>query len=233
VGVLLPDYSPADEEEGVTPTAEPTAEAEPTEETEGTEEAETPAGLPPSYTSQTLASFAPRNAYDFVWTPGLAWSPDGEIILSTLHGAPIGSEAAEDSPVFDLVALLVSGSFQAELVPQAGIWSLAHYAPASEDATESGPIAYLEALNPLDSVISRYRLVLMDRDGSNRRVVFPANDQPGLLPRDLDYRGFVWSPDGLQIALIYQGNLYLIDVSTGLPQQITQDGQARSPRWTP
>jgi Tol biopolymer transport system component len=90
-----------------------------------------------------------------------------------------------------------------------------------------GPLAYLEAVEPLDSVVSRYRLVVMDRDGSNRRVLFPGEDQPGLTPNM-----FVWSPDGRQIALIYQGNLVLIDVVTGLTQQLTGDGLSHSPRWT-
>jgi Tol biopolymer transport system component len=109
---------------------------------------------------------------------------------------------------------------------------MAQYGPVDEDGA-GGLLAFLQSTNPLDSVSSRYQLIVMDRDGSNRRLIYPADDQPGLSPGDLDYKGFVWSPDGRQIALIYQGNLFLVDVVTGLAQQITQDGQAGSPRWAP
>ena len=41
-------------------------------------------------------------------------------------------------------------------------------------------VAYLQAIFPEQSETSRYRVVVMDRDGSNRRTIFPANDAPGL-----------------------------------------------------
>jgi Tol biopolymer transport system component len=113
------------------------------------------------------------------------------------------------------------------VVEQAGMWSFAQYSPAATTNSEEGiRIAYLQADNPLDSFLSKYRLVIMDRDGSNRHVVFPAQDQPGLDPKS-----FVWSPDGRQIALIYQGNIILLDVGTGIDQKLTGDGLASSPRW--
>jgi hypothetical protein len=230
VGVLIPNYATGEDEGEETATIEPT----PTEtvEPEASEEPDLPSELPPGYTRETLASFAPRNAYDFVWVPGLAWSPDGGVLITTLHGDPLGGEAPEDSPIFNLVALLIEGAVKIDLGVQVGMWSMAQYSPVDEDAT-GGLLAFLQSTNPLDSVSSRYQLIVMDRDGSNRRLIYPTDDQPGLSPGDLDYKGFVWSPDGRQIALIYQGNLFLVDVITGLAQQITQDGQAGSPRWAP
>jgi Tol biopolymer transport system component len=114
------------------------------------------------------------------------------------------------------------------------MWGLAQYSPQQAGESEDEiAIAYLKADDPLDSVVSRYRLAVMDRDGSNSRIIFPSQDKQGIAPKDLDYRGFVWSPDARQIALVYQGNLYLIDVVTGLEQQLTRDGLATNPRWTP
>jgi resuscitation-promoting factor RpfB len=230
VGVLIPDYAASEDEDEETATIEPT----PTEvlEPEASEEPDLPSELPPGYTRETLASFAPRNAYDFVWVPGLAWAPDGGVLITTLHGDPLGGEAPEDSPIFNLAALLIEGAVKIDLRAQVGMWSMAQYGPVDEDGA-GGLLAFLQSTNPLDSVSSRYQLIVMDRDGSNRRLIYPADDQPGLSPGDLDYKGFVWSPDGRQIALIYQGNLFLVDVVTGLAQQITQDGQAGSPRWAP
>ncbi|MCK7522163.1 MAG: hypothetical protein MZV64_33040 [Ignavibacteriales bacterium] len=51
-------------------------------------------------------------------------------------------------------------------------------------------VAYLQAIFPEQSETSRYRVVVMDRDGSNRRTIFPANDAPGLQPQTP-----VWAPD--------------------------------------
>jgi len=72
--------------------------------------------------------------------------------------------------------------------------------------------------------------VVADRDGSNARVVFPGAERPGLRPDPED--GIAWSPSARQIALIYQGNLWVIDVKTGQAYQITSDGQASRPRWS-
>ncbi|HEC22114.1 MAG TPA: DUF348 domain-containing protein [Chloroflexi bacterium] len=212
VGVLRPVY---EEEEGE-------ADSSPT-----------PAGptlLPDSYAREVLVSFAPRNAYDFVWVPTLAWSPDGQLIATMTHGPPLGSEAPEDSPVFNLSILNPYQGYGLDLVDLVGMWANPQFSPArtSDEPTFDVSIAYLQAIDPLDSVVSRYRLVVMDRDGSNQRVVFPPEDEPGLQPQV-----FAWSPDGRQIALIHQKNLYLVDVVTGLAQQLTGDGLSSNPRWRP
>lgn len=222
VGVLRP-YEPEPEEDEE-PTATPTPDPE--------EETEPPLRLPRAYRSETLLTFAPRNAYDFVWVPGVAWSPDGSLIVTTTHGLPLGGEAVEDSPVFNLTAFPSSGGYSVDLVELSGMWASPEFSPdvAPDGSSLDVLIAYLQAIRPLDSVVSRYQLVVMDRDGSNKRAIFPEEDQPGLSLRDI---GFAWSPDGRQIALTYQGNLYLVDVVTGLSQQLTGDGLSSSPRWKP
>lgn len=226
VGVLIPEYAlPAPPLGPRTPTPEPTPTPfEPDIPTER---------LPIAYIRRTLAEFTPWNAYDFVWRPGVSWSPDGNLIATTIHGVPLGSESPEDSPVFHLTILPVQGGYSINLVDQAGMWAEPRYSPAvAPDGTPlEVQLAYLQAIQPLESVYGRYRLVVMDRDGSNRRLVYPPENQPGLLPQL-----FAWSPDGRQIALVDpgpEGNLFLVDVSTGLAQQITTDGLSSSPRWGP
>lgn len=226
VGVLIPEYAPPAPPLGPrTPTPEPTPTPfEPDIPTER---------LPIAYIRRTLAEFTPWNAYDFVWRPGVSWSPDGNLIATTIHGVPLGSESPEDSPVFHLTILPVQGGYSINLVDQAGMWAEPRYSPAvAPDGTPlEVQLAYLQAIQPLESVYGRYRLVVMDRDGSNRRLVYPPENQPGLLPQL-----FAWSPDGRQIALVDpgpEGNLFLVDVSTGLAQQITTDGLSSSPRWGP
>jgi hypothetical protein len=220
VGVLLPTEAVSSSGEGETASE--------------SEEVVTPtAPLPTAYERLTLLSFAPRNAYDFVWRPSLGWSPDGRILATTSHGPPVGAEAPEDSPVFNLTVLPIQGGYTVDVVSQAGMWASPQFSPviSTEDAPQEYSLAFFQAVQPLNSVVSQYRLVVMDRDGSNRRVIFPPQDKPGLRPSDIWPP--IWSPDGRQIALIYQGNLYLVDVITGLAQQLTQDGLSSSPRWTP
>jgi hypothetical protein len=185
-----------------------------------------------AFTRQTLITFPARRAYDFVWVPTLDWSPDGALIATTLHGPPLGSEAPEDSPVFNTTILPAQGGYSVDLVDRAGMWSAPRYSPAKAPGgfALDVKIAYFQALQALDSVASRYQLVIADRDGSNSRLIFPPKDQPGISPRDAV---LTWSPDARQIALIYQGNLYVLDITTGLAEQLTQDGLSNAPQWTP
>ena len=124
--------------------------------------------------------------------------------------------------MFDVAVVTADGSFDASLISRAGLWA------APLPSPDGQRVAYLQAIAPLESVTSRYRLMIMDRDGSNSTLLFPTADQPGLIPLDVT---FIWSPDGSQIAAIYNGNLWIIDVATGLNQQLTGDAQTTNPTW--
>jgi hypothetical protein len=72
----------------------------------------------------------------------------------------------------------------------------------------------------------------MDRDGSNRLALFPPVDAGGIEPQTP-----VWSPEPLSgqsgdfIALVYQGNLWLIDSGNGAAYQVTGDGLITRVDW--
>jgi Tol biopolymer transport system component len=89
-------------------------------------------------------------------------------------------------------------------------------------------VAYLQALSPMESADSRYRLHVMDRDGSNDRALFPAAGEAGLDPQTV-----AWSPDGARIALIYRGDLWVVDAANGAGQPLTGDGQSALVDWKP
>lgn len=160
------------------------------------------------------------------WRTTVSWSPDNSLLLTTVHGAPIGSEPAETSPAFHVAVADADATFQANIVVNAGIWANPKYAPVGEDGAL---IAYLRCRDFPNCVSdsAQYDLMVADRDGSNPRRIFPDASQPGITQRD-----FVWSPSGEQIALIYQGNLWVVGVSTGVSQQLTLDGGASHPVWT-
>lgn len=179
-----------------------------------------------------LVAFTPYNTHgDWAWFPPMRWAPNGRVLYTIIHGHAIGLEAPEDSPAFDLGAVGVPDGVQYNLIPRAGMF--ANPQPSPEQVTPSGEVSYriafMQAIDPNNSPFSNYRLGLMDRDGSNVRFVFPLEGQSGLSPGGT----LAWSPNGRLLALIYQGNLWVIDPDTGLNQQLTGDGLSDQPRWAP
>lgn len=173
--------------------------------------------------------FTPRS--DWSWRTSVSWSPDSNLIATTTHGAPVGSESPDRSPVFDISIVSAAGDLTAKVVDQAGIWSFPKFSPFLEDgaAFPTGYLAWMQARQPLNSVAdaAEYNLIVADRDGSNPRRVFPQDEnQRGITNRD-----YAWSPDGRQIVLVYQGNLWVVDVETTIARQLTLDGNASRPVW--
>ncbi len=187
---------------------------------------------------QPLVEYAVfHSATDWVWLSPLSWSQDSLLIASVAHGAPIGGEPAENSPIFDALVTDAAGRFSAALSPAAGMWAAPTFSPnsAPPGSTDSdGYIAWLQARRPQDSMNGEYDLILADRDGSNQRRLFPPAGAPGMQKNDfgLTAQDFVWSPDARAIALIYLGDVWLIDVETATAQQITFDGGSSNPVWT-
>jgi Dipeptidyl peptidase IV (DPP IV) N-terminal region len=72
--------------------------------------------------------------------------------------------------------------------------------------------------------------VVADSDGSNPRSIFPPSDKPGIRPLD-DGSILAWGPAGGQIALVYQGDIYVVDVASGRGTNVTITGNAQMPRW--
>jgi len=176
-----------------------------------------------------LAQFTAYNTHaDWAWHPTLNWSPDGSFLYTVTHGAPIGLEALEDSPVFNVTAL--ANQFQVNLVPRAGMFANPVVSPLQPSTTAEQPfqIAFLQAGDPNSSPFSRYRLGVMDRDGSNVHSIFPPEDQPGLSANQT----VAWSPDGSLLAVIYAGNLWLVAADTDVSQQLTGDGLSAYPQWS-
>ncbi|MEP7356195.1 MAG: G5 domain-containing protein [Anaerolineales bacterium] len=181
-------------------------------------------------TSELLQFTAYNTHSDWAWYPPMRWAPDGHALYTITHGAPIGLEAAEDSPAFDLTALLVPAALQFKLIPRSGMFANPVPSPlvAAPDGTTSFRVAFLQATDPNNSPFTTYRLGVIDRDGSNLRFVFPPEGQPGLSAN----QAVAWSPDGQLLAVVYDGNLWLVNPDTGQTQQLTGDGLATTPRWS-
>jgi Tol biopolymer transport system component len=173
-----------------------------------------------SGTAVVLADFSAYQTYsEWVWVPALSWSPDAGYLAAVVHGSPMNSESPQDSPVFDLWFFAADGSVKARTADQVGMWS--------SPAWGQEGVIHGQAVNPLQSVDSRYTLLLRDRDGSNARQLFPVAEEPGVeAPPQV-----AWSPNGKKFIFVYNGNLYLADIEGAPPRQLTSNNQNSQPRW--
>ena len=177
-----------------------------------------------------LIQFPVYHTYgEWVWTPGLSWSPDSRFIACVVHGpSETGEETPQDSPVFDVWVVSIDGQVQVKLVSQAGMWAAPHWSPVRQalDRQESS-IAYGRAQDPYNSQLGLYDLYVVDRDGSNEFRLFPSGDELGLEAPQM-----AWSPDGDQLVIAHNGNLYRLDVANGQLRQLNADGESGHPRWS-
>jgi Tol biopolymer transport system component len=165
---------------------------------------------------------------EWAWVPGLGWSPDGNYLFTVSHAPQPGLAAAEESPLFDLTAVSLIGGPVVPLVDQTGMFAFPQPSSIKGNNLEDGyQILFLQAIVSTRSDTSEYQIVIMDRDGSNRRVLFPGEGAPGLQPQSV-----VWEPGGgSRIAFRYGGDLWLLDTETGAAQQLTGDGLTTGLDW--
>ncbi len=181
-----------------------------------------------------LLDIVPLNTHsDWAWLPALAWGADGSTLYFTSHAPPTGLVSDEDSPFFDLSVTSFENDATVEIAQQTGMFAYPSASPVQPSSRERlYQVAYLQAIFPEQSETSRYRVVVMDRDGSDRRTIFPANDAPGLEPQIP-----AWAPKPIEgqsghfLAVVYQGNLWLVDSGNGQAFQVTGDGLVTKIDW--
>jgi hypothetical protein len=189
-------------------------------------------------TKQLLLEVLPlQTRQDWAWVPSVAWSPDSTMIYTVSHTATESSLSTEESPRFDLIAVPVFGGAPITLVSEVGMFAYPVASPVISttlgiEGEVPFQVAYLQASQPLQSETSRYQLVVIDRDGSNKKVLFPKDGAQGLEPQQV-----TWSPEAVDvqghhaIAFTYQGNIWLVDLSTESAVQVTGDGLTVSLDW--
>jgi hypothetical protein len=183
-----------------------------------------------------------QTASDWAWVPGAAWSPDNMVIYTVNHA--LNHSPGMPSSEFNLMAIPLSDGTPINIKHSVGMFAYPVASPISMINEYIDPIsgastpqrrysvAYLQADFPDESETSKYSLYLIDRDGSNAQRLFPQQSAPGLDPQHV-----IWSPDVMEssgnyaIALIYNGNIWLIDSGTGVAQQITVDGLIERIDW--
>jgi resuscitation-promoting factor RpfB len=181
-----------------------------------------------------LLEITPLNTHsDWAWIPPIVWGADGTSLYFVTHAPAPAPITGEESPFFNLAATSFENKATVSIVDSAGMFSYPSVSPVQSDGREqSFQVAYLQSIFIEQSETSRYRLIVMDRDGSNSRALFPPADSSGIEPQIP-----VWSPAALEgqsgdfLALVYQGNLWLIDSGSGKSYQVTGDGLINSIDW--
>jgi len=181
-----------------------------------------------------MLDITPYNTHsDWAWLPSLSWGADGETLYYTTHALPPSLVSEEDSPFFDISAVSFSNDANVNIVQDTGMFA---YPSSSSLQSSSGErkyqVAFLQAIFPGQSETSRYRVVVMDRDGSNQQTIFPATDAPGLQPQVPAWApGEIEGQSGDFIAVVYQGNLWLVDSGNAQAYQVTGDGLVTRIDW--
>ncbi|MBN2043968.1 MAG: G5 domain-containing protein [Anaerolineales bacterium] len=171
---------------------------------------------------------------DWAWIPPIAWAPGSEFIYFVNHVPQEGVAVDEESQVFDLAVYPFVGGAPVSIIQDVGMF--AYPLPSPQKVLENGErvfrVAFLQALEPRQSRTSSYQLMVMDQDGSNLRRLFPVGEGQGLSPHQ-----YYWLPQyavessPMYLALIYQGDLWLVDTESGEAQQLTGDGLVTAIDW--
>ena len=172
---------------------------------------------------RSLFRFPVYHTYsEWVWLPSVSWSPDGQYLVVMVHGEG-QSPVPEDSPVFDVRVLSVDGEINVKLMPEAGMWAMPSWSPASGGTSQ---IVYGRAREPNSSQNSLYDPYVVDRDGSNDRPLFPDRANGLRLPQ------VTWSPQGDRLLFVRDDDIYLLDMVSGRVHVLTDDGYSGLPRWS-
>jgi hypothetical protein len=176
-----------------------------------------------------LKQFPPVQTFgDWAWVPGVSWGPQADLLYSVDHAPPT------DSLEYSLEVLPVEDGVGQVLASEVGMFAYPVPSPLTQLASEefAHKVAYLQAVIPFQSETSRYNLMVMDRDGSNKILLFPIDAAEGLEPQLV-----VWSPEELKetgnlaLGVVYQNNLWIVDSLTGEAWQITGDGLPSRIDW--
>jgi hypothetical protein len=176
-----------------------------------------------------IKKFTPVQTFgDWAWVPGVSWSPSGDLLYVVDH------PPASDSQQYDLQSLPLEDGLQMMIVPEVGMFSFPVPSAALKlgSEEEAHMVAFLKARLPLQSETSSYDLMTMDRDGSNKQLLFPPESSEGIQPQEPVWSASVLRDSGnLAIGVIFEKNLWIVDSITGESWQITGDGITSRIDW--
>lgn len=171
-----------------------------------------------------LIRFTPyeKTRSDWAWIPGFCWNSDHNGLYFTFHGKTDGEVQTFDPTDYHIAAYdLNTGEFHT-VIENAGLFSYPAISPRFSNGKSY--LAWLQTELPQQVESERYRIMISDPDGENKRTVYPSQSSSGYItPQHL-----VWSPGETQssawIAFLTDGNIWLVNPFAGIYNQITSDG---------
>jgi hypothetical protein len=163
----------------------------------------------------------------WAWVTQASWSSDGSVLYAVNHPQD-GSKSPEESTHFDLDVFFPADHAWRTLRQDVGMFA---YPTLSPIYTSGRYLGYLQASFPQESDASPYRLKVMDVDGSGEKELFPREGATGMLPQVVQWQPAGSGTESILIAVVYLGNIWLVDVNTGNLQQITGDGLTEMISW--
>jgi len=176
---------------------------------------------------ESLIDFAPyQPKTDWAWVPGIQWSAQGSVLFTVVNNVENGAQTSDS---YDLAAILIETKRVIPLVSRCGLFC--YPTPSNTAGEQDYFIGFLSAILPDQSENSRYALSIMDRDGSNRKKLYPGEGVRGLDPQLLS-----WSPAdeagaAQWLAFMSQGNMMLVEIPSGTIKQVTGDGSISKIIW--
>jgi resuscitation-promoting factor RpfB len=171
---------------------------------------------------------------DWAWIPPMTWGTEARTLFVVSHAPAPAPMTEEGSPYFDLTAISMINDATVTLVRNVGMFAYPSASPVRPSGKERNyQVAFLQAIFPEQSESSRYRVFVMDRDGSDQRAIFPPIDSIGLSQPQAP----VWAPKPVDgqigdfLAIVYQGNLWLVDSGSSQAFQVTNDGMLMKVDW--
>lgn len=136
-------------------------------------------------------------------------SPDGSLIVFTREGFR-GS-----LPIATAMLMRSDGSSLSRIAE----------VPGDGDQVQWSPDGKMVALDAVDPSRGRANILLVSANGASRRFLFPLSEEGN--------SDFTWSPDGSSIAFTNSGGIAIMDVGTGVADQITAADNPDTPAWSP
>lgn len=161
----------------------------------------------------------------WAWVPNISWSADSKFLYSVLP------ESSTTDPLAgtNLSAINVKSNQIIPIVKNCGLFCSSM--SGITFTNQENKIAFLSAILPDQSEVSRYNLFVMDKDGSNQKKLYPTEGVQGLKSQNIYWEPASGSQSNIRIAFIAQGNLLLVDPTTGAINQITGDGSIERIDW--
>jgi len=161
----------------------------------------------------------------WAWVPDISWSADDTFLLTTLPD----TSSTDPLQSANLSAINIKSRNLFVLYEDCGLFCSASFSSPGTDGPQY--IAFLSAILPDQSEISRYNLNVMDKDGSNQRKLYPGEGIQGLKTQSIFWEPILDQSQQPRVAFIAQGNLLIAELSTGSIKQITGDGSIEKIDW--